>query len=371
MKLWYSFIKELKLTSKTFYFYIEIIMALMILAVLLFIVPEKFTSKEIDYISINLPSIVKNNIINELLSQDLDKKVEKIEFKLNGKKVYADLYESKESKVYLFEDKETMIEMAKEKKPLVGINFIWDEERKKVDYEYYLQGYETKRLRNLFLLINSKNSKDIEKTFNNIKVKKISDKYQILNDKENMLPPFLALNGSFMALFILAALIFLDKQEGIIKAYAVTASKVWHYLMSKVLVILLITTITSLVIVIPIMKAKVSYLMLIFLLVTSGFFASSLGLLIASFYKNLMNSFSAMYFIVMLLILPNISYFIPSWQPKWIKFIPTYPLIQGIKETLIKNGDMNYTFIVSIGFLLAGVFTFIFSNYRYKKTLVA
>ena len=36
-----------------------------------------------------------------------------------------------------------------------------------------------------------------------------------------------------MGFFIIAAYIFLDKKEGVIKAYAVTPSPVWKYLLSK------------------------------------------------------------------------------------------------------------------------------------------
>jgi len=107
------------------------------------------------------------------------------------------------------------------------------------------------------------------------------------------------------------------------------------------------------------------------LLITSGFFASSLGLLVSSFYKNIMQAFGAIYIIMIAMLLPNIAYFIPSWEPVWIKVIPTYPLIQGFKECIVRNGDTSYVLIASLGFLVSGLFIFIIANKRFKKTLTA
>ena len=46
MKLWSSFVKELTVASRGFYFYVEIAMAAILLFVILFVVPEEFVSKE-------------------------------------------------------------------------------------------------------------------------------------------------------------------------------------------------------------------------------------------------------------------------------------------------------------------------------------
>lgn len=371
MKLWYSFIKELKLSSKSYYFYIELFMAIIFLTILLFVIPEKFSSKTTEYISYDLPKPVANYLVGEILKNDLDGQVEKVEFKRDDETVIADYYETDEKKIYIFEDKETMITMTEAERPLVGAHLTWDKDLNEIHYEYYLQGYESERLKNLYLIIHNEDLKVIKTLSDNQEVRSLSTGYDTLNDREMVVPSFLTFNGSLMGLFIIVAYIFLDKQEGIIKAYAVTASKVWHYLMSKVLVLLVVSTISSFIITVPVMGFKPNYLLLLILLITLGFFASSLGLVVASFYKNMMQSFGAIYFLMIVMLLPNIAYFIPSWEPIWIKVIPTYPLIQGFKETIVRNGDIAYTLIVSLGFLVVGAFLFIVANYRYKKTLAS
>ncbi len=367
MKLWHSFIKELKLASRGFYFYIEFAMAAIILIVLLLIVPEEFSSTTKEYIYLDMPEVAQVEMKKALLENDLDHQKEQVELK-SKKQVYkAELYHSKDKKVYIVENLEDTITLAENEKQLGAIITIGEDN--KLHYEYYLQGYESQRLRNLYLIIHNEDHELLQDHMESLETRSLSTDYDTLTDRQNIIPALIVLNGSFMGMFIIAAYIFLDKQEGIIKAYAITASSVWQYLMSKVGVLLFVSILSCLIIVIPIMGLEVNYLMLIILLITSSFFASAVGLLIASYFQNMMQAFGAVYVAMVVMMLPNIAYFIPSWEPIWIKVIPTYPLIQGFKETIIENGDMNYVLMTSIGFLVAGAIIFIISNMRYKKTM--
>ena len=96
---------------------------------------------------------------------------------------------------------------------------------------------------------------------------------------------------------------------------------------------------------------------------------SSLGLLISSFYKNLVQTFGTLFLIVILMIIPNIDYFIPGWSPTWVKFIPTHNLIYSFKELITVGTDYSYAIITLIYFSVGGLILFIISNYRFKKTL--
>lgn len=368
MKLWHSFIKEIKLSSRGYYFYIEIFMAVILLAVLLTVVPEEFTSQSTEYVYFDLPEGMVNEVKKETLKDDLDGKEEIVEIKSGKEVISAELYESEKKKIYFVNDEESVIKLGETERPLLSAVVSLDDEGK-LYYKYYLQGYESERLKNLYLIIHNKDVDTLQEANDNQEVRSLSTNYNTLTDRENIVPAFLAINGSLMGLFIIAAYIFLDKEEGIIKAYAVTASSVWEYLMSKVGVIITTSILSSLIIVIPVMRLQPNYLLLLLLLVTSGFFASSLGLLIASFYNNMMKAFGAIYFVMIAMLLPNIAYFIPSWEPGWVRVIPTYPLIQGFKESIMKNGDTNYILMASLGFLIVGSVIFLIANKRFKKTL--
>lgn len=368
MKLWHSFIKELQLSSKSYYFYIEIAMAVIFLVILLFVIPNEFTGYDDEYLSLDMPEVVRAYVYEDILEEDLDGMVEVAILKLNGEEVLTDLFVTEDKNLYVLPDRETMIELSKADRPLVGAHLTWNPETERIDYDYYLQGYESERLRNLYTVFHIEEMDVIDELLDEQTVKVLGTD-DGLNDKENVVPSILTFNGSMMGMFIISAFIFLDRKEGILKAYAITASRVWHYLMSKVFVLLLVSTVTSLLIIAPVMKLRPNYLVLIVLLLTSGFFFSSVGLLFASFFKTMLQSFGAVYVAMIVVLLPNIAYFVPSWDPMWIRIIPTYPLLQGFKESIIEQGDITYVILASVGFILAGTVVFLVTNYRYKKIL--
>ncbi len=367
MKLLSSFKKELILASRGFYFYVEVLFALVILVVLLFAIPENFSNISTEYLYFNLPQQGKEIYINNILENDLDSKSESVELEAGGKTFDAELIITDESKIYIVDSEETVRTLAGSERNLGAVVELND--KGQLYYKYYLQGYESTRLKNLISILFNESTEVLEDRFNDQEVRPLSTDYEPLTDRENAIPPLIAFSGSLMGMFIMASYIFLDKKEGVIRAYAVTPSSVWRYLMSKIFVILLTSVVTGLIIIMPVMGFKINYGMLLLLLLTTGFFASTLGLLIASFYDNIMKAFGVIYLLFFILMVPGIAYFIPGWDPVWVKIIPTYPMLQGFKEIILPRGDTAYPLIASAGFLVAGTVLFFITNIRFKKTL--
>ena len=367
MKLLSSFKKELILASRGFYFYVELGFALVILAVLLFAIPQNFSSTSTEYLYFNLPQQGKEIFINNILEDDLDAKSEIVEIEADGKTFDAELIVTDEQEIYIVDSEEAVRTLADSERVIGAVIELND--KNQLYYKYYLQGYESTRLKNLISILNNERTDVLEERINNQDVRPLSTGYEPLNDRENTIPPLIAFSGSLMGMFIMASYIFLDKKEGVIEAYAVTPSSVWRYLMSKILVVSLTSVVSGLIIIMPIMGFRINYGLLLLLLLTTGFFASSLGLLVASFYNNLMKAFGVIYLLIIILMVPSIAYFIPGWDPVWIKIIPSYPLLQGFKEIILPNGDIVYPLIASAGFLAVGVVLFAITNIRFKKTL--
>lgn len=369
MKLWYSFTKELKLASKSFYFYIEIFFAIIILVIVLFVIPENFNSKSTECLYLDMPEQAEKVLTDLFLAEDEDGIADSVEVKIKKEMIPAVYYETDDRKIYIMESEGDLVKTADNKKMLGAV--ISMDETGAMSYKYYLQGYETERLKNLYLVLHNNDFKTLEATVENIDVRPLSTDYEVLNDREYTLPSLLTFNGSLMGMFILAAYIFLDKEQGIIKAYAVTTSPVWQYLMSKVLIVTLTGIVTTAIITIPVMGGRPNYLLMLVLLITSGFFASTIGLLISGLYNSMTKAFNMIYLVVIAMMLPVIAYFIPSWEPIWIRFLPTYYIIQGFRESIVKGGDAIFVLLSSAGFLAAGTLLFLWANHQHKKGLTA
>lgn len=368
MKLWHSFVKEMILASRSFYFFIEILIAVIFVAVLLILVPEQSEFRQDEYIYLDMPAAGRMVMRGLFLLDDEDGTTETVEYELNGETLSTTLFQSETTNVYVTESEADAIALADAERDFAGI--IHMDDSGAFTYTYYMQGYETERLRNIYKVAHLADSDTLQAAFDAQVVRTLAtEDTTVLNDRQALVPTLLVFNGSLMGVFIIAAYVFLDKKEGVIKAYAVTTSPVWQYLMSKALMIMVVSTITSFMIVVPIMGGAANYLLLFVFLIASGFFASALGLALTSFYKDIMQSFGTLYILIIVLTLPNIAFFIPSWNPVWIQIIPTYPMLHSFRETLMASPDITYVLLASLGFAVVGGLLFAFANMRFKQTL--
>ena len=367
MKLWYSFTKELMLASRSFYFYIEIVMAGIFLFLLLFAIPENFDGRQDEYLYYDVPDSAWEYFEDELLSADEDGLVETVEIELDGEIILGSLYQADTSNFYVIDDQELAIALADKERTFAGV--VHMDELGEISYTYYMQGYETERLLNTYAVFHNEEMEVLKDAFQTVDVRALHEDQVLLSDRENVVPSFLTFNGSLMGMFILAAYIFLDKKEGVIKAYAVTTSPVWHYLLSKVGVVTVTSLVTSLIITVPVMGGQPNYPAMFVFLLTTGFAASALGLVLASFYDDLIQAFGVIFVFIIGMMLPNIAYFIPTWDPAWMQYIPSYTILEGFKEILLPGGDITYVLFASFGFFTAGLLLFLFANSRFKKTL--
>lgn len=394
MKLLSSYIKEMKIAARGFYFYIEIGIAVIMLLVLLLAVSENPVSNEKSYLKNDLPEAATKAMIQTSIDDGNAKWVDDTEFELKpesfkvtnketgevtkynfdeGKTITVKTLENYDPKTkelastdYFFEDEEDLIRVLYKKKQIGAVMSLSEEGE--LTHKYYLQGFETERMVDLLSVFNFGAIGELEAASEKISVRTIGSTER-LNNRQNLVPAFLTFAGTLMGLFIVMAYIFLDKDEGVIKAFAVTPSSVWKYLLSKALIILTTVTVSSSIITIPVMGGQPNYLLFYLYLLITTFAFAAVGLLVASFFDSISKSFGFMYGLMIVLMLPAFSYYIPSFDPLWLRFFPTYPILQGYKEILLNSNEIGYVLMYAGIFLGAGILIFLLANQRFKKTL--
>ena len=342
MKLLYSFLKDMQLSLKSFYIYIELGFALVFVAVMLFAVPENFEPKATVYAYLDLEG--PNQVMAE---ESLTQEGYEVILLLSREEVEAKLADNRSS---------------------VGLAVTLEDGR--IVYDYILQGYEDEKFKNIIKTsIEFGFAKEMPGYENVTTVTTLEANVERLSDRLNILPVFLALNAAFMGLFIIASYIFLDKDEGTIRAFAVTPAKVWHYLLSKMGVMLVSGLMSGLVATAFIAGLKAHYLHLILLLIACNAFGSALGLFIASFFDTITKAMGWLYMSIIVLAFAAVSYYMPAFSPLVIRMLPSYPMLFAFRETLYEVSDLRYIYANVLGFSLAGVAFFLLSNWRFKKTL--
>ena len=393
MKLLSNYIKEMKIAARGFYFYIEIAMAVVLLAVLLFAVSETSTSSRKQFIYNDMPQKIAEYLKDISIDKGEARLADSTEFKLKPAVFEITNRETGETTAYHFDDEKIVgletVEMldsatgeltetvyyAETEEDMIRLAYgesevgatVTMDGHGRVSYKYYLQGYETDRLESL-LYISHSESPSVINTKKDKQVVRTLGVMGTLNNRENLVPVFLVFAGSLMGFFIVLAYIFYDKAEGVIRAFAVTPSPMWKYLISKVSVLLTIVIVSSSIITIPVMGGKPNYLLFYIFLIITTFAMASLGLLVASFFDSISKAFGAMYAVMVALMIPGFSYYIPSFDPLWLRFFPSYPMLQGFKEILLR-GDTGYVLTYSLIFLAGGLGLFVLANIRFKKTL--
>ncbi|MFC2021944.1 ABC transporter permease [Chloroflexota bacterium] len=393
MKLLSSYLKEMKIAARGFYFYIEIGMAFLLVGILLLLISETSTSSSKQFIYNDMPHKIAEYLQDQSIKDGDARLADPTEFKLKPAKFEITNEKTGEKTAYAFDDNkiielETMemldsdtgeleetVYYVETEKDMIRLAYGESEigataamnPRGKVSYTYYLQGYETDRLESLLYISHSK-SPSVINAQKDRQVVRTLGVTETLNNRQNLVPMFVVFMGSLMGFFIVLSYIFYDKAEGVIKAFAVTPSAMWKYLVTKIFVILTTVVVSSSIITIPVMGGQPNYLLFYILLIISTFAIASLGLLVASFFDTIAKAFGVMYGIMIALMIPAFSYYIPSFDPLWLRFFPTYPLLQGFKEILL-NGDAGYVLTYALIFLAGGLALFVLANIRFKNTL--
>ncbi|MFP4443820.1 MAG: ABC transporter permease [Spirochaetia bacterium] len=343
MKLLYSFIKDIKLSAKSFYFYMEFVFALIFVAVMVFLVPKDFSTTMQIYASVDLPQSMKN-MTRMMLAED------------------------ERYQLTMMDSAEAVKDQLSENRGAVGL--IVQSKDGKIVFNCILQGFEGEKLKNILATtIRAGFASQVPQYQDVSEVTTLGEEHNILSDRLNILPVFLTLNAAFMGLFIIAAYVFLDKGEGTIRAFAVTPGKVWHYLAGKIGVILVTGIVSGIISAVPIAGTQANYLHLVVLIICTNLFGSALGLFIASFFDTMQKAMGWLYFAIVILAAASVSYFIPSFNPLIIRILPSYPMLFAFRETLLDNGDTGYIYTFAVIFLAAGVVIFWIADWRFKRTL--
>ena len=191
----------------------------------------------------------------------------------------------------------------------------------------------------------------------------------VLNNRESYMPLAVVIMNGLMGMLVVIAYLTIDKSSGLIRAMALTPMHTRSYLLSKVLVVMTTSLISSLVVTVPVMGAQPNYLLFILTAALVAMLSCMLGLWIASYFSDLKSAFGVLILFMVILMLPAMSYIIPSFAPLWIRLMPTYPMLQAVKETLLPSSDTGYVLLVCGGMILVSALFLLWSEHRYKKSL--
>jgi len=344
MKLLHSFLKDLRLAYRTYYVYMELGIALLVVAVLIFVMPENFNRSAKAWLHVADASLPAAAIEKALGEDGLD---------IGRVATGAELRERLE-----------------EDRSAIGFDLRLEDGRPKL--VFVLQGYESASLRaSLETSVEAAFSRALPGYRASTVTTTLRSRDATLSDRVNVLPVFLAMNAAFMGLFIIASYIFLDKSEGAVKAFAVSPAKVWHYLAGKMGVVAVTGLASGLLTVALVAGADAQYPLFVVLLLATNAFGSAVGLFIASFFDDLSSAMGWVFGSVALLGLAAVSYYLPSFSPLAVRLLPSYPMLFAFRETLLAAPDAGLVWANVGGYSAGALVLFLLAERQYRRRMTA
>lgn len=184
-----------------------------------------------------------------------------------------------------------------------------------------------------------------------------------------MLPVMIVMEPVTLGFFLIAAMVFMEREEGTTRAYLVSPGRIVEYLGSKIIVMLLLGLISTVIITTLTVGMDVNWLQLAALVAVGSIFGSCVGLLLASYFNSLTKAMVWVLVLSIVLMLPQVSYFVPSFAPRYLTIMPTYGLQFAIKEALFPTGNAA---VVRSSLLFTGIVAlvlFLWCAISYRRNL--
>lgn len=157
---------------------------------------------------------------------------------------------------------------------------------------------------------------------------------------KRLLPPVLLMMVGIMGLFIMLAMIGQERSDATIRAFRVTPTGMWSFLLSKHLILMVVSCITFSILYIPIMGFG-GYLPALLIILLTVIIGSSIGVILGTYFDNPMGSIGWVLLLMMVISLPAISLFAPIFSPDWLKFIPSYHTLFGLDAAMFPDNNSH------------------------------
>lgn len=151
-------------------------------------------------------------------------------------------------------------------------------------------------------------------------------------------PGLLAFEVLVIGFTFVAVFMFQEKSDGTIRAYRVSPGTTGSYIIAKTLAFVIIGVLYGCGLVLSTVGLGVNYGRLTLMMGLGIVFYTLVGISVASFFKDLSEWFLPGVLLLVLNMMPAISLLFPTFSPRWLTYIPSYPVTFALSEILFPSG---------------------------------
>lgn len=229
-------------------------------------------------------------------------------------------------------------------------------------FELVFQGHEDTKTRELVKLVvahllNGSDDQPISSNSVQYLREKQDDGLDIPFNK-SFLPIFLMFEAVMMGMIMVFAMVFSEKSQKTLDAFAVTPGRVWEYLGAKVIFLMILGIVFAIILTALTVGLQAKYLQLVLIVSVGSFLSTSVSLIAASFYENLSQSMAAILTLTVIFSLPILSYYLEGFSPWYLRILPTFPILFSLQGAVFPHQgstDISYMILVAVEAVLAFV----------------
>jgi ABC-type multidrug transport system permease subunit len=187
---------------------------------------------------------------------------------------------------------------------------------------------------------------------------------------KNTVPIFIVFEVIVLGFMLISIMIFQEKQERTILAYRVTPSGTFAYIISKSLLFLFSSLIYGGIIILFTVGMKINFGLLFLIISLGSLLMTLVGLFVGIFFNDISGWFLWGISILMINLIPMISYMNPTFSPLWVRIIPSYYILFSVREILFSTGKSGFILPVLLTLAAECIAMFFISFWGVKKKLM-
>lgn len=156
------------------------------------------------------------------------------------------------------------------------------------------------------------------------------------------IPVGLVFEVVLLGFFFGAVMIFQEKQEGVNRAYRVSPATTLDYILSKTLLFTILSVIYGALLLLAVFGLDAAHGPVLLLVALTSILMTLFGLAIAVFFNSISDWFFVGLGVLIINLLPVLSYGMPTFAPDWLTWIPSHPVLFGVRELLFPTGATGF-----------------------------
>lgn len=161
-----------------------------------------------------------------------------------------------------------------------------------------------------------------------------------ISRKLTTIPSLLVFEVLILGFMYIALFMFQEKEEGSIRAYRISPGFTSQYILSKALVFMVVGLIYGFSLVIFTVGTSFNFLYLAIAIIMGSALYTFLGGIVGVFFNSISEWFVIGIGLLMINMVPIISNLYPSFSPRFVTWIPSYPILSIFHEILFPTGKI-------------------------------